>query len=95
MLLGPGEDEIRVVNEFVKEHDKNYKSVNFGKDLIKEMIMSSIFGIPMSSNTAMSAYRLMVQRVTRVAKNFVDFRDLPFKVQEAMLKRNADLVVSL
>ena len=95
MLVGPGEDEIRIVNEFVDQHDKNYKSINFGEDLIKEMIMSSIFGIPMSANTAMSAYRLMVQRVTKVSKNFIDFRNLSFKAQGTLLKHNADLVVSL
>ena len=95
MLVGPGEDEIRVVNELVDQHDKYYKSVNFGEDLIKEMIMSSIFGIPMGSNTAMSAYRLMVQRVTRVSKNFNDFSNLSVKVQGTLLKHNADLVVSL
>ena len=95
MLVGPGEDEIRVVNQFAEQHDKYYKSVNFGEDLIKEMIMSSIFGIPMSSNTAMSAYRLMVQRVTGVSKNFNDFTNLSRKVQGALLKHNADLVVSL
>ena len=95
MFAGPGEDEINVVNEFVSLHDKHYKSINFGEDLIKEMIMSSIFGIPMSANNAMSAYRLMVQRVTRVAKNFTDFTTLSGNVQGVLLKHNADLVVSL
>jgi len=95
MFVGPGEDEINVVNDMVNQHDKHYKSVNFGEDLIKEMIMSSIFGIPMSANTAISAYRLMIQRVTRVSKHFEDFTNLPGKVQGVLLKRNADLVVSL
>ena len=95
MLAGPGEDEINVINEFVSQHDMHYKSINFGEDLIKEMIMSSIFGIPMSANTAMSAYRLMVQRVTRVSKHYNDFQNLSVKVQGILLKHNADLVVSL
>jgi len=95
MFVGPGEDEINVVNDIVNQHDKHYKSVNFGEDLIKEMIMSSMFGIPMSANTAISAYRLMIQRVTRVSKHFEDFTNLPGKVQGVLLKRNADLVVSL
>ena len=95
MFVGPGEDEINVVNDIVNQHDKQYKSVNFGEDLIKEMIMSSIFGIPMSANTAISAYRLMIQRVTRVAKHFEDFTNLSGKVQGVLLKHNADLVVSL
>ena len=95
MFIGPGEDEISVVNNIVCQHDKHYKSINFGEDLIKEMIMSSIFGIKMSANTAISAYRLMVQRVTRVSKHFSDFTNLSQKVQGLLLKRNADLVVSL
>ena len=91
MLAGLGEDEINVVNDLVSQHDKHYKSVKFGEDLIKEMIMSSIFGIPMSANTAISAYRLMIQRVTRVAKHFEDFTNLSGKVQGELLgtcKRN-------
>ena len=95
MFASPGEDEINAVHELVRNHDRQYKSINFGEDLIKEMIMSSLFGIPLSAKAAMTAYRLMMQRVTRVAQNCTDFIDLPCRVQGALLKNNSDLVVSL
>ena len=38
-------DVIKVVQNIVNEHDFHYTSVNFGEDLIKEMIMASLFGI--------------------------------------------------
>lgn len=89
------EDEINIVKELTGVHNKNYKSVNFGEDVIKEMIMSSIFGVPMSAKTAKTAYRLMLQRVTIVATGFTEFSKLPPTVQECLLQHNADMVVSL
>ena len=59
------------------------------------MMMSSIFGIPVSAKTAMCAYRLMLHRVTVVANNFDDFINLPNSVQETLLRYNADMIVSL
>ena len=38
-------DVIKVVQNIVNQHDFHYTSVNFGEDLIKEMIMASLFGI--------------------------------------------------
>ena len=43
----------------------------------------------------MAAYRLMIQRVTRVAQSFNDFLDLPAITQTTLLKNNADMIVSL
>ena len=61
-------------------HDRSYKSVNFGEDLIKEMLFSSVCRIPLSAKSTMTAYRLMIQRVInyllffhRIYKLFVYF----------------------
>ena len=43
----------------------------------------------------MTAYQLMIQRVTRVAQNFTDFLELPSRAQTTLLKNNADMIVSL
>ena len=40
----------------------------FGEELIKEMVMASVFSLPLSQNSAMTAYKLMIQRVTKVAQ---------------------------
>ena len=66
-----------------------------GEGIIKEMIMSSMFGIPLSAKAAMDAYRLMTERVACVAQHFKDFINLPCRIQKVLLKHNADLIVSL
>jgi len=89
------EEEFLVLKGLVHSHDERYKSVNFGEELIKEMIMCSMFGIPMSTSAAISGYRLTVERITRIANNLDCFVDLPIMDQSSLLKENADLLVSL
>ena len=76
-------------------HDTKYKSINLGEEVIKEMIKSSIFGVPVSAKAAMTAYRLMIKRVTLIAKPLIDFENMPYRVQKRLLYHNADMVVSL
>nr|AID52839.1 nuclear receptor [Tigriopus japonicus] len=89
------EDEIIQIRRLSYEHDKFYRSVAFGEELIKELVMCSVFGLPLSPNQAMTAYRLMIQRVTKVAQGFEPFNRLDRHAQKALLKTNADLMVSL
>jgi hypothetical protein len=56
------------------------------------MVMSSVFKVPLSPSATMTAYRLMIQRVTKVAQGFDPFINLPYKMQSTLLKHNADLV---
>ena len=49
LLTMVGQDEVKLVGELVAIHDRHYTSINFGEDVIKEMIMSSVFGIPVSA----------------------------------------------
>jgi len=88
-------DEFSQIQCISQLHDTYYKSISFGEELIKEMVMSSVFKIPLSPNATMTAYRLMIQRVTRVAQGLDSFINLPCKVQSMLLKQNADLIVSL
>lgn len=88
-------DELSQIQAISQLHDFNYKSISFGEQLIKEMVMSSVFKVPLSPSATMSAYRLMIQRVTRVAQGLDSFINLPYKIQSMLLKQNADLIVSL
>lgn len=88
-------DEISQIRAIARIHDINYKSINFGEELIKEMVMSSVFKVPLSPSATMTAYRLMIQRVTKVAQGFDPFVNLQYKMQSTLLKHNADLIVSL
>lgn len=86
-------DEVSQIKAIARIHDINYKSINFGEELIKEMVMSSVFKVPLSPSATMTAYRLMIQRVTKVAQGFDPFINLPYKMQSTLLKHNADLVI--
>ena len=89
------DDEWFQMEKLVKEHNDKYRSVNFGEELIKEMIMCSMFGIPVSTSAAISGYRLTVERITRIAHNLDCFTDLPKNDQATLLMENADLLVNL
>jgi len=89
------EDERYQMEKLVKDHNDKYRSVNFGEELIKEMIMCSMFGIPVSTSAAISGYRLTVERITRIAHNLECFTDLPKNDQATLLMENADLLVNL
>ena len=85
-------DEISQIKAIARIHDINYKSINFGEELIKEMVMSSMCKVALSPSATMTAYRLMIQRVTKVAQGFDPFINLQYKMQSTLLKHNADLV---
>ena len=89
------EDERFQMEKLIKEHNDKYRSVNFGEELIKEMIMCSMFGIPVSTSAAISGYRLTVERITRIAHNLDCFTDLHKNDQATLLMENADLLVNL
>lgn len=51
------EDELFRIRCLSEEHDRSYKSVAFGEELIKEMVMCSVFGVPLSTTAALTGYR--------------------------------------
>lgn len=83
------------INHVVETHDKCYFSVNFGEVLIKDMLMSSMFGVQISTSSALQAYKLQVERITRIANSLPCFTNLTSADQVTLLKENADLIVSL
>ena len=89
------EDEKYQLEELVRDHDNVYHSVNFGEVLIKEMLMCSMFGVPVSTSAAIQGYRLQVERITRIANSLNLFTNLSKMDQVTLLKENADLLVSL
>ena len=89
------QDEFYQLSSLVKAHNDKYRSVNFGEELIKEMIMCSMFGIPVSTSAAINGYRLTVERITRIAHNLECFTDLNKTDQSHLLMENADLLVNL
>merc|ERR1719278_1032379 len=90
--VAPQEEEIARI---VRDHDVVYFSVNFGEVLIKEMLMCSMFGVQVSSSAALQGYKLQVERITRIANSLPAFNNQVKADQNALLKENADLIVSL
>eukprot|EP00092_Neocalanus_flemingeri_P045881 GFUD01051470.1.p1 GENE.GFUD01051470.1~~GFUD01051470.1.p1 ORF type:complete len:682 (-),score=136.96 GFUD01051470.1:677-2722(-) len=89
------EDEKHQLEKLVSDHDTVYHSVNFGEVIIKEMLMCSMFGVPVSTSAAIQGYRLQVERITRIANSLRCFTELKKVDQVTLLKENADLLVSL
>ena len=54
-----------------------------------------LYCFQVSTSAALQAYKLQVERITRIANSTTDFTDLVKVDQCALLKENADLVVSL
>jgi len=88
-------EELFNLNKLVQSHDERYRSVSFGEQLIKEMIMCSMFGIPVSASAAINGYNLTIARITKIANHLDCFTNLPNMDQNSLLKENADLLVSL
>jgi len=88
-------EDSQEIERIVRDHDTVYFSVNFGEVLIKEMLMCSMFGVQVSSSAALQGYKLQVERITRIANSLPAFTNLVKADQNALLKENADLIVSL
>ena len=88
-------EEDNYLKNLVGVHDAQYKSVNFGEEMIKEMMMCSMFGIPISYNAAINGYKLCVERMFKVAHSLQEFDSLNPGDKEILLKVNIDLLVCL
>jgi len=64
------------IARIVRDHDLVYFSVNFGEVLIKEMLMCSMFGVQVSTSSALQGYKLQVERMTRIANALPAFTSL-------------------
>jgi len=83
------------LQKLIESHNERYRSVSFGEEMIKELIMCSMFSIPVSTTAAINGYRLCVERVSRIAHNLEGYKVLPDEDKRALLMENADLLVSL
>jgi len=86
-------DEWEQIHLIAEEHERQYRSVPFGEELIKEMVMCSVFAIPLSTSASMNAYKSMIQRITKVAQAFDPFLELDCGAQAKLLRTNADQLV--
>ena len=95
ITISPGEDDITIANEYAAMHDTCYDSINIGEDFIKQILFSMVFSVPASVDGEMYMYRMLSQRFILIAKNFTDFRDLPSKLHNVLLRQNFYMMISL
>jgi len=84
-----------VISGLIRLYDDKYTSVSFGPTLLKEIVMASILGVGLSAGASIQGYRLMIERVRRVAQGSDSFSRLPAPFQRMLLHRNADMMVML
>ncbi len=84
-----------IVSHLSEAYDSQYSSVPFGANLLKEIILCSLCGVPISAETSITSYRLMIERVAKVAGGSSMFTSLPHRYRSALLRHNADMMVLL
>jgi len=87
--------EYNQLEQLAKDYDLIYRSVNFGEAFLRELLMCSMFDIPMSIKAIIMSYQICVERMTRIAHNLTCFESLPKTDQISILKENTDLLHNL
>ena len=91
----PGKDDIAIAYEICQKYDIQYKSVKLGEQLIKLMIFSLIYNIPLSRDKQREFIQIQTQRIVKIAKCFPEFNNLPSRLQEILLKQNVFMVYTV
>ena len=95
MSMTPNLHDIQVATELSKKFDHDLCSISVGENVIRQKIMASMFGIPLSPECHVQAYRVMMQRIVKVALGYNPFISLPLNLQNILLKNNSMLIFSL
>ena len=87
--------QVNTITQVAQLYEKCYRSIDMGEAFVKEMLFSSIFGVPLSVKSTIIGYQLMQQRVNSVATGLNLFTSLSLRCQKTLIKYNSDLMVSL
>jgi len=79
---------MRCVNSIVDNYDNSVKSVALGERILRQCLFSSIFKVPLSSESSELFFRLVLQRSKCVAKASADFMCLSSRLQNILLRNN-------
>ena len=71
-----------IVKDVASNYDKSFKSILIGSEILKQLLFSSLFRIPMSFQCQMDVFHLTKERLINVAENFPAFQQLPIRLQE-------------
>ena len=89
MSMKPNSYDIQIATELSRKFDQDLSSVSVGEKVIRQKIMASMFGIPLSPECHVQACRVMMQRIVKVAQGHTEFASLPLNNQNMLLKNNS------
>ena len=89
------EDISSIVKMMKINHNKYYRSVPFGENLVKGLMFASLNGSPLRAEKQIALFRTAFEKIVRASKHFPDFMSLPLTLQQTLLKHNGGMVVSL
>ena len=84
-----------IVKDVASNYDKSFKSILIGSEILKQLLFSSLFRIPMSFQCQMDVFRLTKERLINVAENFPAFQQLPIRLQENCLINNLPMLIAI
>jgi hypothetical protein len=90
-----GNSEIAVLDSISDLYDRKYVSVSLGQSLVKEILMCSTFGIPLSPEGALLGYKLVVERLKKCAFSFGQSVGLADSSVAVLFRQNVDMMVLL
>ena len=79
---------MRCVNSIVDNYDNSVKSVVLGEKILRQCLFSTIFKVPLSSESSELFFSLVLQRSKCVAKASADFMCLSNNLQNILLRDN-------
>ena len=90
-----GEDNRNIVQVIVMNHNAHFRSISFGEKILKGVVFASLYGSPRSMESHTQAFRILLEKNIRATRNFLDFMNLPEKLQRTLLKHNHSILVAL
>ena len=94
-FINPKKDIKCIVEDVASNYDKSFKSILIGSEVLKQLLFSSLFGIPMSLQFQKAVYRLTKERLINVAANFPAFQQLSMRLQENCLRNNMPFLIAI
>ena len=88
-LENPIEDVISIVDNIVENYTINYESINAGGYIIKQLVFSALFSVPVPEKYLIAINSLLLHRFIKVSQNIPHFSKLPTRLQNVLLKHNA------
>ena len=86
---------MRCVNRIVDNHDHSIKKVRIGDHILRQLLFSKLFNVPLSSKSSELLFSVVIQRSKDVAMASRDFMCLSNKLQRILLNGNISAIATI